>query len=214
MRSAITPTTSNQRTSCVKSHCRQPKPHSPPAQSWRGVLAKGYCYYACLRDDDTAVGYFEQARQLLPNSSRIPELLAYVARRRGQWEQSEAHFEEAERLDPRTSTYSPSTRFPLLTLVVSQKRCESWIRFSTSRRTTSIRSRRRRPSHKPKAICRARLRSSRRSARPPSSTKPWKHKRTKRSWSVALHKLSFDYRRYWPSRIRIWVTSIANYAFG
>src|SRR5204863_6178624 len=37
----------------------------------------------------------------LPNSSRIPEFLAYVARRRGQWEQSEAYFNEAERLDPR-----------------------------------------------------------------------------------------------------------------
>jgi serine/threonine-protein kinase len=47
------------------------------------------------------VRYFEQARQLLPNSSRIPELLAYVARRRGQWDRSKAYFNEAERLDPR-----------------------------------------------------------------------------------------------------------------
>ena len=45
--------------------------------------------------------YFEQARQLLPNSSRIPESLAYVERRRGQWDRSEAYFNEAERLDPR-----------------------------------------------------------------------------------------------------------------
>jgi tetratricopeptide (TPR) repeat protein len=37
----------------------------------------------------------------LPNSSRIPEALAYVARRRGQWELSESYFGEAERLDPR-----------------------------------------------------------------------------------------------------------------
>src|SRR5258705_5727709 len=44
------------------------------------VLAKGYYYLACLKDYDTAVRYFEQARQLLPNSSRIPESLAYVAR--------------------------------------------------------------------------------------------------------------------------------------
>jgi len=47
------------------------------------------------------VRYFEQARQLLPNSSRIPESLAYVARRRGQWDRSESYFNEAERLDPR-----------------------------------------------------------------------------------------------------------------
>jgi serine/threonine-protein kinase len=38
---------------------------------------------------------------LLPNSSRIPESLAYVARRRGQWDRSESYFNEAERLDPR-----------------------------------------------------------------------------------------------------------------
>jgi len=63
--------------------------------------AKGFYHYACLKDYDTAVRYFEQARQLLPNSSRIPESLAYVARRRGQWDRSESYFNEAERLDPR-----------------------------------------------------------------------------------------------------------------
>jgi TolB-like protein/class 3 adenylate cyclase/Tfp pilus assembly protein PilF len=65
------------------------------------VLAKGYYHYSCLKDYDTAVRYFEQARQFLPNSSRIPESLAYVARRRGQWDRSESYFNEAERLDPR-----------------------------------------------------------------------------------------------------------------
>jgi TolB-like protein/Tfp pilus assembly protein PilF len=63
--------------------------------------AKGYYHYACLKDYDTAVRYFEQARHLLPNSSRIPESLAYVTRRRGEWDQSESFFNEAERLDPR-----------------------------------------------------------------------------------------------------------------
>jgi TolB-like protein/Tfp pilus assembly protein PilF len=65
------------------------------------VLAKGYYHYACLKDYDAAVRYYEQARQLLPNSSRIPELLAYVTRKQGQWGQSEAYLNEAERLDPR-----------------------------------------------------------------------------------------------------------------
>jgi TolB-like protein/Tfp pilus assembly protein PilF len=65
------------------------------------VVAKGAYHYWILKDYDTAVRYFEQARQLLPNSSRIPELLAYVARRRGQWDRSKAYFNEAERLDPR-----------------------------------------------------------------------------------------------------------------
>ena len=66
--------------------------------------AKGFYHYACLKDYDTAVHYFEQARQLLPNSSQIPESLAYVTRRRGQWERSESYFNEAERLDPRNVT--------------------------------------------------------------------------------------------------------------
>jgi TolB-like protein/class 3 adenylate cyclase/Tfp pilus assembly protein PilF len=65
------------------------------------VLAKGNYHYACLKDYDTAGRYFEQARRLLPNSSSIAESLAYIARRRGEWQQSEAFFLEAERLDPR-----------------------------------------------------------------------------------------------------------------
>jgi len=65
------------------------------------LLATGNYYYACLKDYDTAVRYFEQARQFLPNSSQISVLLASVARRRGHWDQSMAYFQEAERLDPR-----------------------------------------------------------------------------------------------------------------
>jgi TolB-like protein/Tfp pilus assembly protein PilF len=65
------------------------------------LLAKGYYHYACLKDYGTAVRYFEQTRRFLPNSSRVFELLAYVARRRGQWDHSDYYFEEAERLDPR-----------------------------------------------------------------------------------------------------------------
>src|SRR5262249_19231731 len=57
----------------------------------------------CLKEYDTAVRYLEQARQFLPNNSRIPQLLAYVARRRGQWDRSEVYFNEAERLDPRNA---------------------------------------------------------------------------------------------------------------
>ena len=84
------------------------------------VLAKGYYHYSCLKDYDTAVRYFEQARPLLPNSSQIPESLAYVERRRGQWDRSEAYFNEAERLDPRNAymliqhalSYIPLRRFP------------------------------------------------------------------------------------------------------
>ena len=65
------------------------------------VLARGYYHYACLKDYDTAVRYLEQARSLLPNNSRILQSLADVERTRGQWDRSNAFFNEAERLDPR-----------------------------------------------------------------------------------------------------------------
>jgi len=65
------------------------------------IWAKGFYHYSCLMDYDTAMGYFQRARQLLPNNSRIPESMGYVERRRGQWEKSEQYLNEAERLDPR-----------------------------------------------------------------------------------------------------------------
>jgi TolB-like protein/class 3 adenylate cyclase/Tfp pilus assembly protein PilF len=84
------------------------------------ILAKGYYHYACLKDYDVALRYFEQARQFLPNSSRIPEFLAYVTRRQGKWDRSESYFSEAERLDPHNVwlftnhaySYSALRRFP------------------------------------------------------------------------------------------------------
>jgi TolB-like protein/class 3 adenylate cyclase/Tfp pilus assembly protein PilF len=84
------------------------------------VLAKGFYYYACLREYDTAVPYFEQARQLLPNSSLLLRSLAFLERRRGQWDVSESNFNEAERLDPRNAnlltqhaiSYKCLRRFP------------------------------------------------------------------------------------------------------
>ena len=84
------------------------------------ILANGYYHYACLKDYDAALRYFEQARQFLPNSSRIPESLAYVTRRQGDWGRSESYFNEAERLDPRNVrlltnqaySYSVLRRFP------------------------------------------------------------------------------------------------------
>src|SRR5262249_44375353 len=65
------------------------------------VFAKGFYHYACLKDYDAAVHYLGQAYRLLPNNSRIPQALAYVERRRGNWEKSEAYFNQAEKLDPR-----------------------------------------------------------------------------------------------------------------
>jgi tetratricopeptide (TPR) repeat protein len=57
---------------------------------------------------------------LLPNDSQVPEALAFVERRRGRWEQSDAYFNRAERLDPRNVriigqhavSYKALRRFP------------------------------------------------------------------------------------------------------
>jgi tetratricopeptide (TPR) repeat protein len=68
------------------------------------IWAKGFYHYACLKDYDTAVRYFERARQLIPNSSQVSASLAYLTRRRGQWDRSESFFNEAERLDPRNAS--------------------------------------------------------------------------------------------------------------
>jgi TolB-like protein/class 3 adenylate cyclase/Flp pilus assembly protein TadD len=68
------------------------------------LYAKGWYHYGCLKDYDTAVRYFQRARQLSPNNSQIPEALAYVARRRGEWDRSEIYFNEAEQIDPRNVT--------------------------------------------------------------------------------------------------------------
>src|SRR5437868_6017474 len=95
-------TQSLQPTAALGEEARQAAETALTLQSNLGeaVLAKGAYHYFCLKDYDTAVRYFEQARQLLPSSSRIPEWLAYVARRRGQWDRSEVYLIEAERLDP------------------------------------------------------------------------------------------------------------------
>ncbi len=84
------------------------------------IWAKGFYHYACLKDYDTAMNYFERARQLLPNNSRIPESMAYVERRRGRWDKSEQYLNDAERLDPRNvvllaghaTSYMCLRRFP------------------------------------------------------------------------------------------------------
>jgi serine/threonine protein kinase/Flp pilus assembly protein TadD len=84
------------------------------------VSAKAFYHYVFLKDYDAALRYFEEATRLLPSDSRIPEALAFVERKRGHWEQSDAYFNRAERLDPRNvriigqhaGLYKDLRRFP------------------------------------------------------------------------------------------------------
>jgi serine/threonine protein kinase/Tfp pilus assembly protein PilF len=65
-----------------------------------GLLAMGFYHYACLKDYDTALKYLEQAKHLLPQSSRVLQGLAFIERRRGNWDKSEMYFQQAEKVDP------------------------------------------------------------------------------------------------------------------
>src|SRR5262249_19883640 len=95
-------TTALQPTAALREEARQAAETALVLQPNLGeaVLATGFYHYACLKDYDTAVHYFEHAQRLLPNSSQIAESMAYVTRRRGQWDRSESYFNEAERLAP------------------------------------------------------------------------------------------------------------------
>jgi tetratricopeptide (TPR) repeat protein len=115
-------TTSLQQTIALREEARQAAETALTLEPNLGeaLYAKGHYYYACLKDYDTALLYFEKARQLLPNSSRIPQTLANIAQRRDEWDRAEAYFNEAERLDPsnvsllmnRVVFYTSQRRFP------------------------------------------------------------------------------------------------------
>jgi TolB-like protein len=166
------------------------------------IMAKGYYHYACLKDYDTAVRYLSKHVSSCPIAARF--LNRWRMSRGGEASGTRARVTSTKPSGsiPATSTYSSSTRFPIWLFVVSPKRCESLIRFSISRQTTWIRSRRRRLSHKPRATFHALLRYSLRSDRPPTSTRLWRHKFIKQSWNASLHKSSLGSRKYWPSLIQ------------
>ncbi|MDQ3546734.1 MAG: hypothetical protein M3429_09525, partial [Verrucomicrobiota bacterium] len=92
-----------QPTDALREEARQAAENALTLQPTLGeaLVAKGFYYYGCLSDFENAVKYYEQARQFLPNSSRVPESLAFVTRSQGKWEKTESYFNEAARLDPR-----------------------------------------------------------------------------------------------------------------
>ena len=82
------------------------------------IFAKGDDHFAWLQDYYTAGRYFEQTRQLLPNSSRIPELLAYLVLRRGQRDRSESDSTKPSSSICATSGLLTHMRSPLSVFVV------------------------------------------------------------------------------------------------
>jgi TolB-like protein len=64
-------------------------------------LAAAYVAYHCFRDYDKALAEVAIAEQGLPNEPSLYSLPAFIARRRGQWEECARNFERA--IDPRSS---------------------------------------------------------------------------------------------------------------
>ncbi len=114
---------------CVKRRDRPPKTRSLlQPDSGRGHLGQGLLPLRLpegLRTQPRR--YFEQARQLLPNSSRIPESLGpYVARRRRPVGQGELLQRGRSGLDPRSvSLLHPARAFLYRPSSFPPTRCES-----------------------------------------------------------------------------------------
>ncbi len=64
-------------------------------------LARAQNLYWGYRDYGSALAELEVARQTLPNDPRIFELMGYIQRRQGRWEESTRNIERAIDLDPR-----------------------------------------------------------------------------------------------------------------
>jgi TolB-like protein len=64
-------------------------------------LAAAWLAYQCHRDYDGALAELALARQGLPNNPSVFSLPAFIARRRGHWEECTRNFERAIELDPR-----------------------------------------------------------------------------------------------------------------
>ena len=64
-------------------------------------LARALHLYRGYRDYDGALAELEVARQTLPNDARIFQLMGYIQRRQGRWEESIRNLQRAADLDPR-----------------------------------------------------------------------------------------------------------------
>jgi len=67
------------------------------------LLSLGYFQYRVLRDYALAKTTLKEVRKLLPGNSEVPNVLAFVTRREGHWDESVAYWEEAITLDPRNA---------------------------------------------------------------------------------------------------------------
>jgi TolB-like protein len=67
-------------------------------ESW---IAQGSYRYRILRDFNSALAAYDEARKRLPNSALVYEYRGFVLRRLGRWQEAEASYKKAIELDPR-----------------------------------------------------------------------------------------------------------------
>jgi TolB-like protein len=67
-------------------------------ESW---IAQGSYRYRILRNFDSALAAYEEARKRLPNSALVYEYLGFILRRLGRWQEAETNYKKAIELDPR-----------------------------------------------------------------------------------------------------------------
>jgi tetratricopeptide (TPR) repeat protein len=67
-------------------------------ESW---IAQGSYQYRILRDFNSALAAYDEARKRLPNSALVYEYRGFVLRRLGHWQEAEASYKKAIELDPR-----------------------------------------------------------------------------------------------------------------
>jgi serine/threonine-protein kinase len=65
-----------------------------------GHFALGQCIYWIDGDYESALAEFNKAQKLLPNDSRVGNLIAAIERRQGRWEECLAAYERIARVDP------------------------------------------------------------------------------------------------------------------
>jgi TolB-like protein/Tfp pilus assembly protein PilF len=67
-------------------------------ESW---IAQGSYRYRILRDFNSALAAYEEARKRMPNNALVYEYLGFILRRLGRWQDAETNYKKAIELDPR-----------------------------------------------------------------------------------------------------------------
>jgi tetratricopeptide (TPR) repeat protein len=86
-------------------------------------FAQAVHLYRGYRDYDGGLAELEAARQTLPNDARIFQMMGYIQRRNGRWEEARQNLERAAELDPRdVETLNPlSHTYQLLGRTTEEK---------------------------------------------------------------------------------------------